>query len=134
MLWRFDDNSYFYRSKDEKKQLKVLQREDQVARQPQPVEILQQIAQGDIAMGDHLGIVAQQIPLRPFSNHNLDELQEMELRPLVVQIVTEMRQDRAIMMDEMRQLKEFIYNAICSQWKPSLENSLENASDLRAIS
>jgi hypothetical protein len=24
MLWRFDDNSYFYRSKDEKKQLKVL--------------------------------------------------------------------------------------------------------------
>jgi hypothetical protein len=66
------------------------------------VEILQQIAQGDIAMGDHLGIVAQQIPLRPFSNHNLDELQEMELRPLVVQIVTEMRQDRAIMMDEMR--------------------------------
>jgi hypothetical protein len=98
------------------------------------VEILQQIAQGNIAMGDHLGIVAQQIPLRPLSNHNLEELQEMELRPLLLQIVTEMRQDRAIMMDEMRQMKEFIHNAICAQWKPSLENSLENVSDLRAIS
>jgi hypothetical protein len=32
MLWRFDGHSYFYRSKNEKKQPKELMKEDQVAR------------------------------------------------------------------------------------------------------
>ena len=57
---------------------------------------------------DRQGVLSQEILVRPLSNHNLDELHEVELRPLVIQIVKEMRQDREAMLDEIRQLRYFI--------------------------